>query len=544
MANKGIAEPAAVPPNVKPAPGIISAGTIKELLNFYRSLWEEYDYFLPEDLIDGEIPPELEGTLFRNGPGSLEIFGKKINQPFDGDGMISRFSFSGGKAHFSNRYVRTEGFLEEQEQGRMIYQGAFATDNPQGTWFRSPLDFIVKNVANTGVLQWGGKLWALHESGLPYELDAKTLNTIGESDMDGSISGKGPFAAHYRIMHQPDGSRRWVTFGSAVKGLDAEVTFYEYAEDGKLVHKTAHKIKGGAFAFFHDIVVTERHYILLQNPTRMNFRKLLLEYPFGKCAIAECVQYDESLPAKALLVPRPGASATSGIQSFDMEPFFSFHHVNAFEEAGRVVIDTIGWNTISFKMNMDSLSPEYFQGGQRSELQRLVIDTASGSVSRRSLSHRCCEFSTVNPRFNGQPYRHLFVPAAAVDHPVYWGPNQVLAKVSFPAGQDAADAEPQTELWAPGPHCFVQEPLFVPRPGGTEEDDGWVLVLVNNGESERTDLAILDGRRIADGPVCTLHLPHHIPPGLHGSWSEEFLGPQPPAQLPQQWQPSFSTIKH
>ena len=36
---------------------------------------------------------------------------------------------------------------------------------------------------------------------------------------------------------------RWVTFGSKVNGLDAAVSFYEYAEDGHLLHKTPLDIK-------------------------------------------------------------------------------------------------------------------------------------------------------------------------------------------------------------------------------------------------------------------------------------------------------------
>lgn len=67
----------------------------------------------------------------------------------------------------------------------------------------------VKNVANTGVLQWGGRLLALHESGLPYEMRLGDLSTVGETNLDGAIDREGPFAAHYRIMHQPDGTQRW-----------------------------------------------------------------------------------------------------------------------------------------------------------------------------------------------------------------------------------------------------------------------------------------------------------------------------------------------
>lgn len=40
--------------------------------------------------VEGVIPPELSGTLLRNGPALFEVGGRRITQPFDGDGMVSR----------------------------------------------------------------------------------------------------------------------------------------------------------------------------------------------------------------------------------------------------------------------------------------------------------------------------------------------------------------------------------------------------------------------------------------------------------------------
>ena len=42
------------------------------------------------------MPAELRGTLLRNGPGQLEIFGTALNQPFDGDGMICKCASESG----------------------------------------------------------------------------------------------------------------------------------------------------------------------------------------------------------------------------------------------------------------------------------------------------------------------------------------------------------------------------------------------------------------------------------------------------------------
>ena len=62
----------------------------------------------------GAIPPELVGTLYRNGPGRLERGGQWVHHPFDGDGMITALRFAGGKAELRNRFVRTEGWQAEE----------------------------------------------------------------------------------------------------------------------------------------------------------------------------------------------------------------------------------------------------------------------------------------------------------------------------------------------------------------------------------------------------------------------------------------------
>ena len=41
------------------------------------------------------------------------------------------------------------------------------------------------------------------------------------------------------------------------------------------------KTQGAAFGFFHDLAVTEDYYVLVQNPTRLNFHKLLTEFVRG-----------------------------------------------------------------------------------------------------------------------------------------------------------------------------------------------------------------------------------------------------------------------
>ncbi|MCJ1297069.1 hypothetical protein MMC34_008638 [Xylographa carneopallida] len=90
---------------------------------------------------------------------------------------------------------------------------------------------------------------------------------------------------------------------------------------------------------------------------------------------------------------------------------------------------------------------------------------------------------------------------------------QDILKVSMPPGEVAG--EPEMQRWSPGQDSFCQEPIFVPRPQSSAEDDGWLLAPVFRAATSTTDLAILDAQDLRKGPLATIRLPHHIPIGAH-----------------------------
>jgi len=57
----------------------------------------------------------------------------------------------------------------------------------------APTQVLQKNVANTNVIYFGGKLLALWEAAQPYALDPRTLATIGLETLDGQLQPGMPF---------------------------------------------------------------------------------------------------------------------------------------------------------------------------------------------------------------------------------------------------------------------------------------------------------------------------------------------------------------
>ena len=59
------------------------------------------------------------------------------------------------------------------------------------------------------------------------------------------------------------------------------------------------------------------------------------------------------------------------------------------------------------------------------------------------------------------------------------------------------------------------EPLFVPRPGGTDEDDGALLAMGTDADGG-TSLYVLDARDMRLLARCRAPVP--LPAGFHGQW--------------------------
>lgn len=80
--------------------------------------------------VTGEVPADLDGIYLRNTENPLHPAFATYH-PFDGDGMIHVVGFRDGKAFYRNRFIRTDGFLAENEAGGPQLPAPFI--NPGGT---------------------------------------------------------------------------------------------------------------------------------------------------------------------------------------------------------------------------------------------------------------------------------------------------------------------------------------------------------------------------------------------------------------------------
>jgi all-trans-8'-apo-beta-carotenal 15,15'-oxygenase len=158
---------------------------------------------------------------------------------------------------------------KNSKQVESSYRGVFGTQKPGG-WLANAFDLRLKNIANTNVIYWGGKLLALWEAADPHRLDPHTLETLGKDSLNGVLADGEAFAAHPRVdpsCNLDNGAPCLVNF-SIKPGLSSTITIFELNTDGEVVRKHAHSVPG--FAFIHDFAITPNYCIFFQNPIAFN----------------------------------------------------------------------------------------------------------------------------------------------------------------------------------------------------------------------------------------------------------------------------------
>ena len=482
---------------------ISSSDMLRVLAENTRTIADEYS---DEPLqVDGTLPAAIDGVLFRNGPGRFERGGQRYAHPFDGDGHITRFDIGAQVVRYSNRFVRTREYIDEERAGRMLYR-AFGTNLPGGlgaNLFR--LRF--KNAANTNIVWHGGRLLALWEAGPPYRLDPQTLATLGTEDFDGRLrnpyppparwlSPLLPFSAHPRIDAD---SGELFSFG-LVSGRPNRLLTYRVDRDGRMAPFQVHEL--ARFSFIHDFAVTRRWLCFLLPHADFDLTRaaLGLSTPVGSLRLAS------GRPMQALLIPRDGNTAQPGL--IDCGGGFVFHIAQAFDrDDGALVIDAIRYGRYPDFDRFEDL----FSGDDPAlmpHLERLVIDPVAERCDITSWGTRGAELPVTAAGPLGEPRRFIYSIGAPAER-----------AAPYLSSLQRLDTETGELRCRDFGLDIVGEPILVPDPdAGPAEtgNEGWLLSLVYRAGQQRSELLVL---RAADlVTVATVTLPHAVPLGFHGCW--------------------------
>ncbi|WMV11212.1 hypothetical protein MTR67_004597 [Solanum verrucosum] len=534
-------------------------------------------------VVEGSIPSDFpSGTYYLTGPGLFADDHGSTVHPLDGHGYLRTFEIDGstGQVKFMARYIETEAQAEERDpvsgKWRFTHRGPFSVLKGGKMVGNTK---VMKNVANTSVLQWGGRLFCLWEGGDPYEIDSKTLNTLGKFELiknsdqveDKKISNSdfldvaaqilkpilyGVFKmspkrllSHYKIDTRRN--RLLIMSCNAEDMLlpRSNFTFYEFDSNFQLLQSQEFEISD--HLMIHDWAFTDTHYILFGNRIKLDIPGSMTAV-CGLSPMISALSVNPSKPTSPIyLLPRFPNKQTNNVERDWRKPIeapsqmWVLHVGNAFEEIDEqngnlnIQIQASGcsyqWFNFQKMFGYDwqsgKLDPSMMnvEEGEEKLLPHLVqvsinLDT-KGNCTKCSVNdlnpqwNKAADFPAMNPEFSGRKNTYVYAATST-------GSRQALPHFPFDTVVKLNAVDKSVQKWSAGRRRFIGEPVFIPR--GTKEDDGYLLVVEYAVSTQRCYLVILDAQKIGEKNevVARLEVPRHLnfPLGFHGFWAPSNSG--------------------
>jgi beta,beta-carotene 9',10'-dioxygenase len=439
--------------------------------------------------VTGELPAWLTGALVRVTPALLEVGGKRVAHWFDGIAMLNRFGFADGRVSYASRFIESQAYGDAKE-GEWRH-GGFATDPCRSIFKRVQQIFSpdVTDNPNVNLARIGERYIAMTETPLPVEFDPTTLDTVGRLEYADRLKAQ-VTTAHPHHDRERDELVNYVARFSRV----SEYVLYGLPA-GSAKRRVIARMPVKEPAYMHAFGMSERYLILAEYPLRVNPLKLALS---GRPFIENYV-WNGDEPTRFQVFDR-ASGALRG--TYEIDSFFCFHHVNAFERGDELVVDLCAYadSTVIDSLYLDEHGPRGTIPA--TELRRYTIDLARGSVRSEPLTEGTLELPRIDyGRRNTRDYSYAYFTGAD------GGWIDRLVKVDVGDGSRA-------EWRADG--CFPGEPVFVREPGTEAEDAGVVLSVVLDANAGRSFLLLLDAGCFEE--IARAEAPHHIPFGFHGQY--------------------------
>lgn len=441
------------------------------------------------EVLEGVIPTDIDGIYLRNTENQVhQPLGR--HHPFDGDGMIHQISFSGGKASYRNRFVRTRGFNQEQIAGKALWGGLM--DGPRvSTRPGFGAQGFMKDASSTDITVHAGKaISTFYQCGEGYMLDPETLEDLGVAPwvpLDG-------ISAHPKVDERT-----------------GELMFFNYSRFAPFLHYGVVDRNHKLVTYFplelsgprlpHDMTFSENYAILNDLPMYWD-EELLKRNIFA-------VRWHPEQPSRFALIPRHGKP--EDVRWFEAQPTYVLHWLNAYEEGDDVIMDGYFQENPQPAPLEDAgehghLMAYLDQHSLRSKLHRWRFNLTDGSTTEERLDDRVLEFGMINQQYAGRKHRYIYSSIAKPGWFLFHG----FVKHDLETGHS------EQILLEEG--RYASEAPFAPRMNAQSEDDGYLVSFIIDENTGTSECILIDAQRFSEGPVCRIKLPHKICSGTHSTW--------------------------
>ncbi|XP_053307679.1 carotenoid-cleaving dioxygenase, mitochondrial [Spea bombifrons] len=496
--------------------------------------------------ITGTIPTWVNGSLLRNGPGRFEFGNDKYRHWFDGMALMHNFKIENGSVTYMSKFLQSDSYTTNKSENRIVISefGTLAMPDPCKSVFeRFMSKFKLTSTDNCSVnyVQYKGDYYVSTETNFIRRVDPKDLETLEKVDWSQFIAVNGATAhPHY----DPDGTAYNMGNSYGKSG-----TRYNIIRVPAQKSNSAETLEGAQVvcsiepedkmkpSYYHSFAMTENYVVFLELPLKLNIMKILTSQIKGK-AFSDSMSWEPQLNTMFHVVNKHTGERHS--VTFYTEPFMNFHQINAYEDQGCIVLDLCGQddgtavklfelqNLRKSGQALDELYKQVSKAYPRRFVLPLGTDSMKEDVDLNPLKYTSAtavkqadgkvwctheslhdhtldicglEFPQINySKYNTKKYR--FIYGCGFQHLV----GDSLIKLDVETKK--------AKVWKEK-GFYPSEPIFVPYPESTEEDDGVLLSAVLTPHQDKNIfLLILDAKEFTE--IGRAEVPVQIPYGFHG----------------------------
>ena len=444
--------------------------------------------------VTGKIPEWLEGNYIRNGPGMYNVNGTRMNHWFDAMGALHSFNIRNGKVDYISKYIDCNSYRSVRDDGKLSYS-EFATD-PCRSLFKKVQSYVFPSLPNMTdnpkihVARIGERYMALGETPMQVEFDPETLEKTGVDEIvPGAFAYKTTAHPHFEGEH---------AYNLVVKfGMQSHYRIHDMVNKGRALASVAVRKP----AYLHGFGMSKKYFIIAAGPLLVVPIHLL----FWKRPYIENHHWLPEEGGQIWVIEK----ATGKVAArFETEPFFHFHHVNAWEEGEELVMDLNAYEDASI------VQQYYLRELERDDLRlpagkmiRYRLNLRTKKYSRTPLSDACIELPRIDYwRMNTcADYRYVYGISVHPEQPL--GFYNSLVKVDTHTGRN--------RYWRED-GCYPGEPCFIPRPGSKNDEDGVLLSIVLDTRNGNSYLLVLDASSLEEMARATV--PEPVVFGFHAEF--------------------------
>ena len=456
--------------------------------------WTQRDKHALPVTVTGDLPSWLRGGLVRTAPAIFQQGAWQAGHWFDGLGLVYGFSI-GDAVRFSQRPLDCK--LGEELRNGKVATSTFATPMRRNLWQRAlaPVPTATDN-ANVNIVPWQGAWLAMTETPHQHRIADDDLRSRGLYRYDDGLPSSLSMTAH---PHFDFTRQAMVNFGTTF-GPKNEIWALRHGASGTR-REVEGKLAFKRVPYVHDFGLSDRHAVLIAHPFTVNPLRML----FSNKGYIDHFRWQPEQGTTLWLLDRESGRWSD----YQTEALFCFHTVNTFEDGADVVCDFLAYDDSSV---IATLATTRLDAGELPTLLprfvRARLSPGKRHAALTTLSDVRFEFPNIAYRQqHGRPYRTAW-GASIVDNGA-GGVASEIVRIDLESAAVARFADP---------HISYGEPIFVPRPGASREDDGVLLTVGSDACSERSLLTVLDATSLAPLARCEVAL--SLPLGFHGNFKQ------------------------